>query len=112
MYAENGTAISSADYNSPAKALSMIWHIHRVHHVTLMPSSCLGSQARAEQPAPSVQDLKEYSSKLREAVAVEEQRVAHEERVSKMFNAADEEPGRARRLRGMVSASRGEFEGE
>ena len=38
--------------------------------------------------------------------------MAHEERVSKMFNAADEEPGRARRLRGMVSASRGELEGE
>jgi hypothetical protein len=70
------------------------------------------TQAHAEQPAPSVQDLKEYSSKLREAVAAEEQRVVHEERVSKMFSAAEFEPGRARRLRGIVNASRGEGAGE
>ena len=70
------------------------------------------AQARAEQPAPSVQDLKDYGNKLREAVATEEQRVEHELRVSKMFTAADEEAGRAGRLRGIVHASRGDEEGE
>jgi hypothetical protein len=65
-----------------------------------------GAQASASQPAPSLQELKEYSSKLKQVVAEEEQRIEHELRVSAMFSAADDEPSKAGRLRGMVAASR------
>lgn len=63
-------------------------------------------QVKAGQPAPSLQELKEYGHKLKKALEDEEQRVVHEVRVSRMFNAAEEEQSKAGRLRGMVQASR------
>mmetsp|Transcript_20989 Transcript_20989/g.45972 ORF Transcript_20989/g.45972 Transcript_20989/m.45972 type:complete len:551 (-) Transcript_20989:363-2015(-) len=63
-------------------------------------------QAKASLPPPSIQELKEYGSKLRQVVQEEEQRVEHELRVSRMFAVAEEETSKAGRLRGMVTASR------
>lgn len=57
-------------------------------------------------PAPSLNELKEYSSKLHSAVQAEEARLEHEARVSMMFAAVESEPSKAGRLRSMVSASR------
>lgn len=55
---------------------------------------------------PSIQDLREYTVKLSEAVGQEEARVEHESRVAHMFEAADGEYGAAGRLRSMVGVSR------
>lgn len=65
------------------------------------------AQSKAAAPPPSLSELKEYSSKLAEAVAGEEARVEHEARVGAMFAVAEQTPSRARRLRGMVQVSRG-----
>ncbi|KXZ41327.1 hypothetical protein GPECTOR_549g560 [Gonium pectorale] len=63
-------------------------------------------QVRAAAPPPSLAELRDYSSRLATVVAEEEGRVEHEVRVGAMFAAADEQTGRAGRLRGMVDASR------
>lgn len=55
---------------------------------------------------PTLNELKDYSSKLAVACDLEEKRVEHEIRVNNMFQAASSQQAKPARLRAMVQASR------
>eukprot|EP00798_Chlamydomonas_sp_ICE-L_P005805 gene5805-6090_t len=75
------------------------------------PGSIVQSvQIKATAAPPSVNELREYGSRLQGKVSEEEGRSAHEARVSQMFAAAESEASKAGRLRGMVNANRSTFD--